>query len=233
MRFADTVEHFTTRCLWGNSSEEKIDLYHNLIKTNIENTLIKGYPLTLALLSKEEWNELVTQFLIQGESHSPFLWKMPQAFFAFVKKQRYASRWNLPYLNDLLHMEWIEIDLFMRKDAPKKKRSPGVMYLNAESKLLHFQYPVFRKIDRDLPPQKGNYPVLAYRHPMTSEVHFISLSPFFASVLKKIKKNPQPTRDLLLESSKEFNLSDTKKVLEAGERFFSDLLSQQACFLEP
>ncbi|MES2121194.1 MAG: putative DNA-binding domain-containing protein [Chlamydiota bacterium] len=236
MPFADTIAGFTACCLKKDSTSKpgRIGVYQNLIRNNIEDTLIKGYPLTYDLLSSDQWNTLVEDFIARGKSTSPFLWKMPEAFYHFAKKHSYQQRWNIPFLEDLLHFEWIEIELFMQKDHPLKPftRDGDVLsdclYLNPESKLLHYHYPVFEKLSTDTPPALSNYSLFGYRHPDTSQVHFISLSPLFALAFEQLTNTPTRGEDAILNLIAGASDAFRSQALAAARIFFTDLLEQRA-----
>lgn len=225
MPFADTLQDFTTSCLTGAEG-----VYHDLIKNNIEGTLIKGFPLAHALLSQEQWQTVVEDFFLNGHSTSPFLWKLPKAFLSFVKKKKYQKRWNIPFLDELLHFEWIEIELFMQKDIPLKLKK-DLLYLNPEGKLLHYNYPVFEKLSIENPPPAGSYTLFGYRHPDTCQVHFISLSPLFALALQQLSLTPMRGEDLITQVAAPFGAPFLSNALEASRPFFQDLLAQKALLL--
>ncbi len=236
MLFANTIAHFTTCCLKRDSTPvtNRIRVYQNLIRNNIEETLIKGYPLTCDLLSSDQWNTLVEDFIARGKSTSPFLWRMPESFYHFVKKKRYQEKWNIPFLEELLHFEWIEIELFMQKDHSLKPFTTqgdvlsDRLYLNPESKLLHYHYPVFEKLTIDTPPAAGNYTLFGYRHPDTSQVHFISLSPLFALAFERLARTPARGEDVILEILPDVTDAFRTQALSAARLFFADLLKQRA-----
>lgn len=238
MSLSEVTKQFTHYCRTGqlhpalDVNPHQIKFYFDHAKKNVIQTLENVFPLALHLLVPDQWELLTSDFFVNQEMSSPFLWKMPLSFVEFVKRGNWSQRFDLPYLNDLLHFEWVEIEVFMMPDQPKrsqKKVDPldAVLYLNQESRLLSYSYPVFEK--KPLPRQmdKSTYPLFVFRHPIDCQVRFIALSSFFKDVLEQIQSQPCLGRDVLISSAKKFALEETM-VLEKGKSFLSNLLSQSA-----
>ncbi len=124
-------------------------------------SLKKAYPLTHHLLEAKQWDEMVDQFLAEVQCTSPYFWKMPEFFLHFAKKKKYSLRYDIPYLDDLLDFEWLEIEMYMMPDQPGK-----------EDRIVIFSYPVFEKKPLPRSMKKGIYPLYAFRHPESKEIHF-------------------------------------------------------------
>lgn len=214
---------------------QRAEVYLELFKNNMEDTLKRGYPLTVHLLSEEQWREIVDAFLRNEDSTSPYIWKMPQAFAEFVRSNNWQDRLKIPYLADLIDFEWLEIELFMMPDHPKKNFSRqgdllnDILYFNPESTIVSYDYPVFEKKKLPREMQKGTYFLLAFRHPETGAIHFVSLSPFFLALLTLLKEKKLTGKKALIKAAKLFKL-DEKQVFPQGEKFLSDLFEQSAIY---
>lgn len=152
---------------------------------------------------------------------------MPESLVSFIKREGFAERLNLPYLNDLVDFEWLEIEICMMPDIPRQ--TGKVLQLNPESRLVSYRYPVFEKKTLPRPMQKGEYFLLAFRHPETGQAHFITLSLFYKCVLELIQQQPLSGQDALTLVAEAFHF-DPSRALEGGEKFLADLLDQQALF---
>lgn len=211
----------------------RAEVYLELFRNNIEDTLKRAYPLTLHLLNEAQWNEIVDAFLREEDSTSPYIWRMPQAFAEFVRKNSWQDRLNIPYLADLVDFEWLEIELFMMPDHPKKAFSRqgdllnDILYFNPESVVVSYDYPVFEKKKLPRAMQKGTYFLLAFRKPETGQVRFISLSSFFMAVISLLKEKKLTGKKVLIKAAKLFKF-DEKQILPQGEKFLQDMISQSA-----
>lgn len=237
---ANIVEQFSHFCRTGKSHpsfihSEKVGLYFNRMKNRVHRCLQHAFPLTHHILQKKQWNLLVKDFLSKEEFPSPFLWKMPETFVSYIQKNKWGDQFHIPYLEDLVHFEWVEIEMFMMPDAPRKTFSrkgdilEDLVYLNPESRLLSYSYPVFEKKKLPRPMDKGLYCVFAFRHPENKQIHFITLSPFFQTALDLLQKKPLTGRQALCLAAKAFKVDETQAV-SSGEKFLNELHKQQALY---
>lgn len=245
MSFVKTVDHFIALCRTGiadpslDIKPERAQIYHNLFKNHVNETLLLAYPITRHLLHPKKWTALVDAFVKEGISASPFLWQMPKFFLEFVKRMQLKKELKIPYLDDLLDFEWLEIDLFMTPDlpVPEYDLKGNVMHaplcLNPENAFATYQYPVYEKGFSSKKLKRGIYPIFSFRHPKTHQARFIAISQFFFYVLQELKKYPQPGKGLVVRAAKLFKIEDTTLVLKTAERFFSDLVSQCAIYTRP
>ena len=97
-------------------SQERLTHYRRLVFGNVKSVLEKAYPITLEWLSEDEWLILVNDFFEFHDSQSPKIWELPQEFMEFVKTNGYDRKFDKPALNDLLLIEWIEIEVHTMMD---------------------------------------------------------------------------------------------------------------------
>lgn len=241
MSLIATAEQFSQFCRTGKlpasfeKYSERIGIYHSLVRDKVARVLERAFPLTHHLLQEKQWNKVVDHFLEKEDFSSPFLWKLSETFVHFVQKNRWSELFAIPYLDDLVHFEWLEIEIYMMPDQPKKsfvregEILEGVLYVNPESQIFSYSYPVFEKKDLPRVMDKGTYFLLGFRHPLSGEAHFISLSPFFRWVIEMLHHVPLTGRKVLMQAANKFHL-DADKVLARGEPFLSDLFEQHAIY---
>lgn len=239
MSLVKTTENFFHFCRTGeldpslNIVPEKIQIYHELVRNNIEEVLYRAFPLTFHLLTQKQWNEMLDLYLAKEDFTAHSVWRLPQALVRVAMEQKWAERWNIPYLLDLLHFEWIEIEIDMMPDLPRgdfKKEGrilDDLLVLNPESQIIVYSYPVYEKNVLPREMKEGIYPVLVLRHPDTGEVHFIALSRFFLHVYEMLTEHTG--REALIQAAKTFQLNESK-ALSVGEKFLIDLMDQQAIY---
>lgn len=241
MSLKELTERFTHYCRTGEShpslkaNPERLAVYLDLHRNNIDEAIDKMYPLTRLVLKDKRWKKLVDAFVAEEECSSPFYWQMPRFLMEFVKKNNWAKKFKVPYLDDLMHFEWIEVELELMPDAPQEPyvKEGNVLrdrlYFNPESRLLTYSYPVFEKKELPRPMEKGNYFLLAFRRPSDGQVYFISVSPFFATVIQLLKERPLSGDEVLKTTAKLFKMEEAK-VLAKGEKFLEDLLEKEAIY---
>ncbi|MBS0628822.1 MAG: putative DNA-binding domain-containing protein [Verrucomicrobia bacterium] len=187
------------------SSELYRDHYRKKMGQNLKN----AYPLTYHLLKNTHWQEMVDQFLAEGECTSPYFWKVPKTFLQFAKKKEFATRYEIPYLEDLLDFEWLEIELYMMPDQPGR-----------EGWIVMYSYPVFEKKPLPRPMEKGKYFLYAFRHPISKEVKFIQLTPFYCRVHEWMDEVGE--EGAIVKAAEEFQI-DLSKALSKGRQFLKQL----------
>ncbi len=240
MSLASTIERFTRACRTGKldlslkADPKRMQIYLRFIRRTLEDTLKRAYPLTRHILSDEQWDEIVSDYLANVDCPSPFIWKAPEGFVSFVQTKDWSERFAIPYLVDLVDFEWLEIEMTMMPDCEKIPSSgegdilEDPLFINPESCVVVYSYPVFEKKPLPRPMEKGIYPLLAFRHPEDSDVRFIALSLFYQRVLELLQEN-LVGRQALTRAATEFHL-DEEKALTIGKKFLSDLRQQKALY---
>lgn len=227
---AEITEKFVSCCKTGRidpSLPEGVKIYRQLIRDKFDGSLKNAFPITYNLLKGFEWDQIIDAFLAAEDLTSPYLWRMPESLASFIKRRDFATKLDLPYLNDLIDFEWLEIEICMMPDIPRQ--TVKTLQLNPESRLVSYSYPVFEKKPLPRPMQKGEYYLFAFRHPENGQANFITLTLFYKCVLELIREEPLSGQEALTLAAAAFRL-DQNQVLETGGKFLSDLLQQQALF---
>ncbi|NOY51620.1 MAG: DUF2063 domain-containing protein, partial [Chlorobi bacterium] len=81
------------------TNAEGLKQYRRLFRNNVNNTLTQAYPITLEVLSNEQWNKIVDDFYANHDAQTPHVWKLPFEFYQFAKESNYAQAYGLPFLN--------------------------------------------------------------------------------------------------------------------------------------
>ena len=208
----------------------RVQHYRRLITNIIDDTLQSAYPLTLHLLTQEEWSGLVNRFFSKTPCRSPQVWKMPLELFEYISRNdaEHELKKKHPFLEELIYFEWVELELYMMED-----RSPEINYLkgdvlkdsivfNAESRLLTFEYPVHIKPAGTIAEQdRGNYFCLCYREPKDQKILFKNLSPLFAHLITELDKG-RSTGEILNEIAANLEM-DPNKLRQEARTFLSKL----------
>lgn len=241
MSLSTIVEQFSHFCRTGRLPSSFTDIpknllvYPTLVRRKIERVLMRTFPLTYQILLSSHWNELVDRFLGTEDFLSPFLWKMSQTFVTFVQKGNWSILWQIPYLNDLIHFEWLEIEMYMMPDCDKQqfvqqgRILDDPLLVNPESQIVSYSYPVFEEKNLAREMKKGVYFLLAFRHPIDKEIHFIGLSSFFQLVIELIQRAALTGRDALVTAAAHYQI-DEEKALDKGERFLLELFHERAIY---
>ncbi|MFA6598337.1 MAG: putative DNA-binding domain-containing protein [Ignavibacteriaceae bacterium] len=201
-------------------NEKRINYYPRLVFNVIDDTLRSAFPLTLDLLSKEEWETITRRFFASHRCNSYAVWKMPYEFYQYVISEEKELNNKFPFLEDLLLFEWTEIEIHMMEDKifPNVFSSGDfqndIIALNPEHKILQMKYPVHLKNPNEITDaDEGEFYVLIFRQPETGKVQFIDISFFFFWLIQKILFKQMSLTVLLDEAEKTFGVEKSLLLL--------------------
>jgi hypothetical protein len=184
-------------------NETHVKQYRRLVFNVIDDTLITAYPLTRKLLSHKEWDDLVQEFFSTRNCSNPQIWKMPKELFEFLESKEHVLVEKYPFLLDLLHFEWLEIELYMMEDEPLLAYSTegdvqeDAFYLNPELQILALQYPVHIKIAKEIITEdEGQYFVAIHRHPSNGKVIFTEINYAHLLLIDLLMQKPSTLSEL-------------------------------------
>jgi len=171
--------------------QKGLDQYRRLIRNNIHNAMEQAFPISFTVLSEEQWNTLINDFHAKHPASTPQVWKLPHEFYQFVKENNYAEHFSLPFLDDLLHFEWIEIAVHTMEDiAPPPCKKEGILLtdkivVHPEHQLIRLTYPVHLYAAEEALQHPGDYFLLTFRT-RDFDVRFVDLPALHAFYFEQI-----------------------------------------------
>ena len=203
--------------------------YRRLVYNIIDDILETAFPVFFEFASDEVWDGMVQEFFSKHDCQTPQVWKVPGEFYEFACRQNWKEKYGLPFLEDLLLFEWIEMDIHTMKDEPyPAHRATGdwlkdVVALNPEYRILSTKFPVHTTPPAHITDKhEGQYFILVFRQPGSGSVQFLDISVLYALAIEKIdegKALPQIVEDLQAL----FNFPDKQAALQHIIRFLTDL----------
>lgn len=177
--------------------EKGIRYYRKLIFNIAWDTITNAYPILTDFLGNEPMRSLVNNFYTHHRCQTYQVWRMPEEFKDFVIQNETALIEKHPFIPDLLHFEWEEIEVFMMPDEtfPEHQKSGNILkdklVLNPEIKILAIQYPVhLLHPSKITEKEKGEYFVLVHRHPESKEVIFTNLNALGVKIILHLNDAP-------------------------------------------
>ncbi|MCT4587676.1 MAG: putative DNA-binding domain-containing protein [Carboxylicivirga sp.] len=232
-------EQLASFCLTGEfgdiklSRPEVVSHYRRLISNVFRSILESAYPITEEWLSEEEWEFLLHEFMSKHASQTPAVWKMPQEFAEFVSDGDYAEQLNKLALNDLVWLEWCEIDVHTMADTvePVSAGTPfnpeDVLAVNPYHQVIQLDYPIHKMNASEAEANKGNYYVLVYRIIESGQVRFIELSPLHVAIIQKLSESPARISDIAPQLCLIFGIEFTSEIRKHMEQFCSDFVDKE------
>ncbi|MHB2149349.1 HvfC/BufC N-terminal domain-containing protein [Calditrichota bacterium LG25] len=213
---------------------QRMTHYRRLVRNIFSDTLRRAFPITVEILTSAEWDALLEAYMREARPQTPYIWKMPYEFYAFVVEKDYAGEFKRPYLDDLLFFEWIEIDVFTMPDQPLPEfRSEGdflkeKIALNPDHKIIELEYPVHKMAADETPPFRGQYFVLVFRELDSGQVKFVEISPLLALVWQHLQGKRQTGQEAIESVVELLGETTYEQLTPVILPFFNDMLLQGA-----
>jgi hypothetical protein len=227
-------------CRNGIAPDDLIDInndnlyqYRRLVFNIASDIIETAYPITFSYLDSEIWQELVHTYFAEHKCQTTQVWRMPLEFYEYCLEKNIQEKLNIPFLNDLLYFEWLELEVHTMEDVEYPKTVTkgdwvsDKIALNPEHKLIQLTYPVHTTPPgEELINKKGNYFLLIYREQESGNVQFVDLSMFYTYILENIK-NRILLKDILVKANSLFQINDIKLLKDRSLEFIHDLKNKK------
>lgn len=238
----DIQENLGSYCKTGLEQDipgittNRVHHYRRLVFNAVKNTLEQAYPISLQVLGEEEFEKMIHEFFSNHDCKTPQIWKLPGEFYEYALKEDFSTKYDYPWLNDMLLFEWIEIEVHTMPDANQSKFKEikdllnDKLIINKEHRLIKLEYPVHLKTADHLEENKGNYFVLISRDPIEGKVLFFNLSILHTWVFERIITENISVSSLFNEIYEIFGI-DSETVLVQNLNAFLKELQNKAVVL--
>ena len=98
------------------SSEARVDIYANMYFYRILDSLKEDFPATLAVLGDENFNNLVTGYLLEHPPTDPSITQSGSHLANYLRDHR--MREDAPFIADLAKLERATVEVFLGPNAP-------------------------------------------------------------------------------------------------------------------
>jgi uncharacterized protein len=212
------------------ASPDRLEIYRTHVYKGIKAFLRRAYPITEDALGDLLFDQLVRDFMREHKAQSPQVTRMMGELYTYAKRVDYATRMHRPWLLDLLHFEWIEIEVHRMEDRPAPHwKEEGDLWtdpliLNPHHRLDRYSYPVFRVHPSEFDGRQGTYFLFTYRHPEVLNVRFLEVTPLQAVALLAMANEPMPLPEALSLAAEQLHMAEAKEI----ESFTTQLLETRA-----
>lgn len=205
--------------------ERRLAIYRDLFFRNIAGLLAATFRVTRRVLSDEEWEAMVRDFIARHESHTPLFLEMPREFVAFLEHERDDAA-DPPFLQALAHYEWIGRALSIAEDEPdldsverESDLLAGVPAVSPLAWLCGYHFPVHRigpDFRPDAPDEQPTW-LVVYRR-LDDRIGFLELNAATARLFELARDNTagRTGRELLLTVAAEIGHPQPETVVTGG-----------------
>ncbi|GAA0695045.1 DUF2063 domain-containing protein [Marinobacterium maritimum] len=208
-RFADQIRN-PEQPLPEGVEARRMQVYVDLFFNNIAGFLEGAFPVYRSLCSDVFWQAEVRRFMQEYGSESPLFRDLAQAYRDYVDNTRTPQPEDPPFLQELLHYEWVELALDIAEEDPfadwptaKLNTAQLLQQHPVVSPLawsLGYQWPVHRisaEFRPDEAPEQLSW-LLVYRN-REDRVKFIELNAVSARLLWLLNEHPEISGARVLE----------------------------------
>ncbi|MDD5275531.1 MAG: putative DNA-binding domain-containing protein [Methylovulum sp.] len=127
---------------------ERLAVYADLLYNKFDESLGACFPVIHSILDKDGWRSLLLDFIAGHRCLSPYYREIPDEFVQYLHQERKCPD-DLPFLSELAHFEWVELQLSIAEAGPvaseplaETQLLSGVPVFVPVIQLLHYHWPV-------------------------------------------------------------------------------------------
>ena len=205
--------------------DRRMQIYRDLFFNNVSSFLANAYRVLRSCMDDASWHALIRDFYRDHASRSPLFTKLSKEFLAYLADEREAQPGDLPFMSELAHYEWVEVELIMSPDPRIDEEIDndgdlleGRPLLSPLAWGLSYTYPVNEITPENQPTAAAPVPLhlIIYRN-ADDDVKFIKLNVVSARLFSLIDTNPRMTgREALELIAKELGHQLPDVVVEGG-----------------
>ncbi|WP_133408644.1 DNA-binding domain-containing protein [Parashewanella tropica] len=201
MQFIDVQNEFMafirdpSRPLPEGMTEKRMKVYSDLFFNNVHGFVSNGFPVLRTLYSEDDWNEIVRDFFINHDCHTPIFAEIAEEFLVFLQTEYQMKDRDPVFMLELAHYEWLElvVSIAQSQRSLQHLASESIqqlpLCLSDFARIAQYSYDV-QHIDEDYQPTEPlEVPSFfcVYRD-LEEQVKFLTLTPLTAQVLSYIQQ---------------------------------------------
>jgi hypothetical protein len=213
--------------------ERRAAVYRELLYNNIEGFISQGFPVLREITNDDDWHAMVRDFFAHHSAQTPYFKEIPKEFLSYLEHGR-GQFSDPPYLLELAHYEWIELDLEISEADPDfdliDRDGDLLTGRPALTPLLHtlsYDYPVHRIGPAFVPEQPEQCFLAAWRR-SDDTISFLELNPVTLLLLQLLEQGwPDSGLALLQHIAAELQHPNPQTVIDGGLQILQDLHSRE------
>jgi len=215
-----------------NVPTERMAVYKEIVFNNLFESVSACFPVAQKVFGKRAWLKLTKTFLREHSANSPLFREIPEEFLKFLATQADLP----PYLVDLCHYEWVELQVMFMPDALEANGAAyqidatGNLLLHQPvftpaMQLLSYDYPVQKIAPRHVPKEQCSTYLLVYRN-IDDIVKFIELNAVTYKLIELLQQNAITSEHALTMIANELKHLQPETIIQFGLEMLEQLRSQ-------
>lgn len=215
--------------------DNRMGIYRDLVYNNIARFIAGTFPILKSIVSNDDWQAMVRDFLAHHSSQSPYFLAISEEFLTYLNHERESLVSDPPFLVELAHYEWVELALDIAEQEIPTLVNTGRSLLDGRPRLsplawwLAYQFPV-HKIGPDYLPTQASAAgvfLLVYRT-RCHNVKFMEINAMTYKLLELLQSDRELTgRAALLILAQQVNTIVKEEFLLVGATLLEKLLAAE------
>ena len=216
--------------------ERRMAVYRELFFNNIEGFVSGGFPVLKSITDEQVWLQMVRKFFDQYRCHTPLFLEIAGEFVTWVSNQRQAEEKDYPFMQELVHYEWVELALDTSEadisDVEVDAQGDLLKGHPVQSPLawsLMYQFPVHRISGQYLPEKAPEQPtfLVVYRN-SEDRVKFMEINQLTARLLYLLSQDQALTGEqALTQIAAEMQHPQPEQIIEGGLALLKQLQDKE------
>lgn len=212
--------------------DRRMKIYRDLFYNNVEDCLAGAFPVLRRLSPDDVWHRRIRDFYSRHQCHEPQFHKVAEEFLSFLNQARGENPDDPPFLHDLCHYEWVELELSVSalQLSPELADPNGDLLIGRPlvsplAWALAYEWPV-HKISPDFQPtEPGPQPTyLIVNRNRHDEVKFMEINPVAARLMELLEADHNASgRSLLAQIAGELQHPEPESVIQGGAEILNNL----------
>lgn len=232
--FSAHLRHPQQNAAPSGIEDRRLQIYRDLFYNNVEDFLANAFPVLRRISDDAVWHARVRDFYARHQCHDPQFYKLAEQFLTYLEQERGEHPDDPPFLRDLCHYEWVELELSVSEleltpalgnTDPNGDLLTGRPFLSPLAWTLSYDWPVHRISPDFQPVERPAQPTyLVVNRNRQDEVKFMEINAVTARLLTMLETHPRTTgRRLLLKIARELQHPNPEELVTAGARILDDL----------
>lgn len=208
----------------------RMALYEELFYNNINEALANAFPVLRKLHDDAQWHALVRDYFSTHRARTPLFHQLAQEFLDYLQHERSSVAGDYPFLLELAHYEWVELELLSAEDSlppcnPDGNLLDNIPLLSPLTRLLSYHYALHKIGPDHIPLQADDTPThLLVNRDSQDRVGFMELNPVTARLLQLISEQPDMNgKQLLQQIAVELQHPNPQTVIDGGGAILRNL----------
>lgn len=186
-----------------DAEDRRLAIYRELFFNNVLGFVSSGFPVLESLYSDVQWQQRVRLFFANHDCETPYFLGIAEEFLHFLAEKYQPTEIDPPYMLELAHYEWVELDLAVKHanhdfSAIVNLADSTSLYLSPLAVNLTYSYPVqyISAENRDVTEVEGGNHLVVYRDE-GDDIQFLAVNALTNFMLEIVKQNPSITLEQL------------------------------------